>query len=202
MHKLGFPWTKSQASTELPCTVIKISIPLVGAGPFPPGTFLVAGKLPDSTSAFRATRGKRELQLPLMQRFWASEKQEERMVSLQNSLPKADAFKANFICSKLGLAQSTFHFFFGTAVGSRIHSPSIGCSRLSSLLMGKKPKMDHLRALGLGWQSFAFEPGLQTEDARVVAAVQQKLGRRCAGICYPAHQAPTTFLRASARQTL
>ena len=47
-----------------------------------------------------------------MQRFWASEKQEERMVSLQNSLPKADAFKANFICSKLGLAQSTFHFFW------------------------------------------------------------------------------------------
>ncbi|CAE7638760.1 unnamed protein product [Symbiodinium necroappetens] len=103
---------------------------------------MAAGMFPDSTSAFRGTQGKWELQLALAHRFWAPEKRQEGMASLQNSLSEAEAFKANFAGSELGLGQSTFHFFFG-AVGSRMCS-TVGCSRLSSLV-GTSQSMDHLR---------------------------------------------------------
>ncbi|CAE7190363.1 unnamed protein product [Symbiodinium sp. KB8] len=93
--------------------------------------------------------GAAAMQLALAHRFgfWAPEKRQEGMErGLQNSLSEAEAeaFKANFAGSELGLGlgQSTFHFFFG-AVGSRACS-TVGCSRLSSLV-GTSQSMDHLR---------------------------------------------------------
>ena len=115
---------------------------------------MAAGMFPDSTSAFRGTQGKWELQLALAHRFWAPEKRQEGMASLQNSLSEAEAFKAKFAGSELGLGQSTFHFFFG-AVGSRVCS-TVGCSRLSSLV-GTSQSMDHLRLVC--FRAWSLNPG-------------------------------------------